>query len=191
MRFRIKALDEVTTPRTYSDQFYFELYDYYDLESGEPVPDKIKNLPPMNTSLGTIVKIDYPIINNIFTLAGRKGLHDKYVEAGKKAFVRNGNYTHPVKNWKSSIEEWSPMKYVEECLKILQYRGAGFKSPEELIEFKSKYYDFNILASFAGNLNYPAIDYRDNQQEGLHRAIFAMNEGLNSIPVIVIKPVKR
>lgn len=190
MRYRIryKASDSLKE-RTYLDQDRYELYDLYDLvDSDEKVPEKVASAPIIQENdRRVMVKIDYPVESGLFTLEGKTGVHINYVEAGRKAFVRGGRYVHPVKGWHSRIVFMSPLEYIEACHRMFQSRGLD-KTLEDLIDYKSSEYDIDsVFESKVGDLNYCVIDYRDMQQEGLHRAIFAMNRNVKSIPVTIIQ----
>lgn len=174
---------------TYADLDYIELYDHYDLVAKEPVPEMLLEAKEVKRGNTTItVDIDYPVVAGIFTLDGKKGAHFSYIEAGKKAFVRNGEYKHPDKGWSSEIVMMSPTEYIEACLKIFKKRGGPRRTVDELIEVKENEYDlFDVFDPLAGNLNYPVLELNKNQQEGLHRAIYAMRKGVKLIPVVVIR----
>lgn len=183
----IKAHDEADH-HTYSDQKYYELYDAYDLGENEKVPSMILDMPVLKETAQTIyVKMNYPVVGEIFTLNGEKGAHSSYVEAGKKAFVRGGKYVHPSKGWSSKIVMMPPMVYIEECWIIFRGLGADKRSVEDLIQYKESEYDLDkVFGPLAGDLNYPVLDYKRKAQEGLHRAIYALRRNIKAIPVVVI-----
>ena len=187
VKFKIKARDE-TEQYTYSDQDYIEVYDAYDLGAKEPVPQIILDSNVRKVGRSTkYVDINYPVVSQIFNLNGKKGAHFSYVEAGKKAYVRGGRYSHPVKGWRSKIVMMTPMEYIEECFKIFKRLGSTRLDVEDLIRTKESDYDlFKVFDPLVGDLNYLVLEYRRNAQEGLHRAIYAMRKNIDKVPVIVI-----
>jgi hypothetical protein len=174
---------------TYEDQAYVEIFDSYDYNSGEPVPSTIRNARQMNRGpfgSGDRVFIEYPIVRGLWSLSGKIGNTPFDEEAGKKAFVREGMYKHPTKGWYSGIVMMSPRDYVRATAEMFNARGLNI-TPEEVIKRRRVNYDFKAKFSGEhGNLFYPVLDYRTNQQEGLHRVIYAMDLGETRIPVIVI-----
>ena len=174
--------------KTYKDQAMYEVYDYYDLESGEPVPDFILSAEVLKENKYAVqVQIDYPVIDGIWNLNGSAGSCPAYTEAGKKAFVRDNYYDHPVKGWTSHVVVMSPLDYIEACAELFSRRGQGFTA-EDLIENRLDDYDLDkVFKPLMGDLFYPTIDYNRQGQEGLHRAVWAMMNDIENIPVVIIE----
>lgn len=175
---------------TYKDQDGTEIYDLYDMRHHEQLPLIIEDSEIIDNSdpYRLQVFIDYPTVSGMFSLAGDIGRSYFDAEAGKKAFVRNNIYRHPEKGWSSRITLWHPLTYIEECLLSFQRRGSNVKTVEELIESRVVDYDLEgVFKPLEGQIFYPSIDYRDDSQEGLHRAVYALMKGIDYIPVIVIK----
>jgi hypothetical protein len=176
---------------TYIDQDNTELYDNYDRFHGDsPVPQMLLDAEVVAQDKYNQIKvfIDYPIEGSIFCLGGDVGRSTVDAEAGKKAFVHKGRYNHPVKDWSSSISYWHPLTYIEECLLLFQRKGATVKTIEELIESRVVDYDLEeVFGPLEGELFYPVIDYIHEDQEGLHRAVYALIKDIDLIPVIIIK----
>lgn len=170
--------------KTYQDQENFELYDAYDLEANEEVPEMIQNADVIR---GNVVYIDYPVVNGTWSLEGEKGRTSFYGEAGKKAFVRNDYYFHPYKKWSSRIVYMTPLEYIEASAKVFSNLGREINA-EELIEDRFEDYDLeSVFEKLRGDLFYLVIDERRNTQEGLHRAIWAMMNEEEVVPVIMIE----
>jgi len=185
-RFGFKAQDD-TPKRTYMDQRMIEVYDLYDKKSGESTPQVILDSPEIGEQYGSIqVRIKYPIYQGIFTLNGGIGNASQFVEAGKKAFVRGGTYTHPEAGYTVELKEMTPMEYAEECRKMFVSRGGVEETLEELLDSRTDY-DVMSFDRVAGNIFPPVIDYFRKDQEGLHRAIYAQKKGLEKIQVVVIR----
>lgn len=178
---------------TYVDQKGVEIYDGYDLNSGEPIPVLIQEAIDKGKEKRGVVTIDYPVVNGIWSLNGI-GRTPFDEEAGKKAFVRGGYYEHPAKEWRSQLEFMTPYEYIEACADLFTDRRRDGKiiTPEILIEHRLGDYDVvEVFNKHVGNIFYPNIDYKFGGQEGLHRAIFAMMVNQEKIPVIVIYSDKR
>lgn len=180
---------------TYTDQSRTELYDVYDIRA-ERTPRILETAEVINESpSGKTVYIDYPIINGIWHLDSELGSCPNYMEAGKKAFVRNGTYYHPEKVLWVNIEMMEPYEYIKRCAKLFtnlrnMYKNDGkIVTPEELVESRLSDYDLNeVFNKHIGNIFYPVLDIRGRGQEGLHRAIWAlMNYEKEDIPVIIIE----
>jgi hypothetical protein len=169
--------------KTYLDQSQVELYDLYDLEANEKTPAMLLSAQVIRKGKwADTIRIEYPVIDNTWSLAGQKGQAPAYEEAGKKAFVRGGVYKHPTKGWTSHIIEMSPLEYIEACADMFKV------SAEDLIETRLDDYDLNaVFNPLKGDIFYLAIDYKRNTQEGLHRAIWAMSNSMEEVPVIIIK----
>jgi hypothetical protein len=177
----------------YKDQSYTEIYDRYDLYSGEPVPTMILNARVLNEKEkygSRIVHIDYPD-DGYFTLNGRIGNAHNYEEAGKKAFVRGGFYAHPEKGWQCRLVEMDPYDYVDLCAQMFSERfDKAIILPEELIQKRLKDYDLEEVFGMGGIFP-PGIDFFHKGQEGLHRAIYAITVDIPVIPVIIIEEKKQ
>jgi len=188
IKVRVKARDEEKEYYTYVDQDHIEVYDAYDLGAKEPVPKLLLDAHVRKQGKSAMyINIDYPTIGQIFNLNGKRGAHFTYVEAGKKAFVRGGKYKHPVKNWRSKIVMMTPMEYITECYNIFNRKGNGPKSIEDLIAHKEREYNlFKVFDPLVGDLNYLVLEYKNNSQEGLHRAIYALRKNIDKVPVVVI-----
>jgi hypothetical protein len=178
---------------TYKDQSFTEIYDGYDLQH-EPLPEVIGKATVTREQNNTrYVYINYQS-DGIWNLDGIVGKASWYEEAGKKAFVRGGQYKHPTKGWTSEIVYMTAYDYIEACAKMFSARVfSGNEKPvtaEKLIKMRLKDYDLEeVFSSAQGQIFYPVIDYKDKAQEGLHRAIwFMMSYDANEeIPVIVIR----
>lgn len=172
----------------YKDQNGFELYDHYDQEANEAVPEMILNAPVIresNDGRSSTVRIDYPVVSG-FTLAST---YDgaNVTELGRKAFVRGGKYKHPYKGTEVVIEEMSPTKYLIRAHMLLQSVGSKLNF-EEMIEFKLEGYDLNEkISPYEGKMFYPYINYANRNQEGIHRALWAEEKRFSTIPVIIIR----
>lgn len=170
--------------KTYQDQEFYEIYDNYDLESGEEVPEMIQNARVIREG---VVDIDYPVVNGIWSLEGEKGRAPFYGEAGKKAFVRNDYYFHPYKKWSSRIVYMTPLEYIEAAADIFSNADRVI-TPEILIASRVDDYDLNkVFNPLKGDLFYLVLDERRGTQEGLHRAVWAMMNEDEVVPVIVIE----
>ena len=170
--------------KTYQDQENFELYDVYDLEANEEVPDMIQNADVLREG---VVNIDYPVINGIWSLEGEKGRTSFYGEAGKKAFVRDDYYFHPYKKWSSRIVYMTPLEYIEASADLFSNADRTV-SPERLIRSRLDDYDLDeVFEPLKGDLFYLVLDERRKTQEGLHRAIWAMMNDDEVVPVIIIE----
>lgn len=170
--------------KTYQDQENFELYDAYDLEANEEVPDMIQNADVLREG---VVDIDYPVVNGIWSLEGEKGRTSFYGEAGKKAFVRDGYYFHPYKKWSSRIVYMTPLEYIEASADLFSNADRTI-TPERLINSRLDDYDLDeVFGPLKGDLFYLVIDERRKTQEGLHRAIWAMMNDDEVVPVIIIE----
>jgi len=174
--------------KKYIDQNGTELYDAYDAEANEETPKMLSEAQVLIEGKYTDkVKIDYPVINNIWTLDGDKGSTPFYSEVGKKAFVRKGFYAHPFKGWSSLIVTMTPLEYIEEAARLFSKKGQKVKA-EDLISGRLEDYDLNeVFNPLKGDLFYPMIDRRYGSQEGLHRAVWAMMNEEESIPVVIIE----
>ena len=170
----------------YKDQNGYEIYDWYDLESKEPVPAMIDDAEIISSNdNSTKFRIDYPVIN-CFTLAST---YDGVIvtEQARKAFVRGGYYKHPIKRYLIELTTMDPTTYLARAHSLLKSRGSKL-SFEELIAFKMDGYDLDTkIAPYKGQMFYPYLNYKDQNQEGIHRALWAIKEGYNEIPVIIIK----
>lgn len=174
--------------KTYLDQSQTELYDLYDLEANEKTPDMLLNANVIRAGKwSNVVEIDYPLIDGIWSLAGTKGSTSAYAEAGKKAFVRNGAYRHPVKNWSSHLLQMAPLEYIEACADIFSMTGRTIDVSDLIKQRMDDYAPQTVFNSLVGDLFYLVLDYKKKTQEGLHRAVWALLEELEDIPVIVIK----
>lgn len=173
--------------KKYVDQYQSELYDNYDLEAQEKTPQMLLDAEITKEGNRTnVVFIDYPIINGIWALDGKIGSAPAYEEVGKKAFVRNGLYKHPSKGWESYIIGMTPLEYIEACAEMFSKRSVI--TADELIETRVDDYDLDaVFGSHIGDIFYLVIDYRRNTQEGLHRAIWALQNSITEVPVIIIK----
>lgn len=174
--------------KTYQDQENFELYDAYDLEANEEVPDMIKNAEVVREGRRTdVIDIDYPVVNGIWSLEGEKGRTSFYGEAGKKAFVRNDYYFHPYKKWSSRIVYMTPLEYIEASAEVFSDAERTI-TPERLIQSRIDDYDLDkVFEPLKGDLFYLVIDGRYKTQEGLHRAVWAMMNDDEVVPVIIIE----
>lgn len=188
-KFIFESADNNERLNLYRDQDDIELYDLYDYGIKEPTPEMLKNAEVIKESgdgWRKKVYIDYPY-DGYFSLNGRLGRTDGYIEAGKKAYVRDNYYEHPEKDWKSKIVTIEPYEYIEMCFDMFnKYRDAGLTSIEKFIEARASEYDLEQVFG-QGDIFLPTIDYRYNQQEGLHRAIFAMMIDIPEIDVIIIE----
>ena len=173
--------------KTYIDQNQAELYDIYDFEANEPVPQMLLEAKVIRQGKSVdVIQINYPVVDGTWTLEGRLGRALAYEEIGKKAFVRNGFYEHPVKGWESYIVLMSPLEYIEACAELFSKNEEV--TVEDLIETRIDDYDFEeVFTKGQGQIFYLVIDYKRNTQEGLHRAIWALEKNLETVPVIVIK----
>lgn len=185
MRIKVKAADNER--KTYEDQRMVELYDYYDLEAGEAVPKMLTEARLKKEGKRTVVVgLDYQVKNG-FSLNGKKGQTSFYEDAGKKAYVRGGYYKHPYKDYEVFIEMMEPIEYIELCAKMFSKRGEHITALE-LVSGREKDYDLEeVFGNSEGDIFYPAINYISNGQEGIHRAMWAMDRGYKEIPVIIIK----
>ena len=181
MKARIKTSDGKPYT-TYKDQRGTEIYDNYDLQSNETVPQMIEDAIVNDESK---VTIDYPT-DGMFNLNGDAGYATAFGEWGKKAYVRGGGYRHPTKEYSVRLTRMRPMEYIERCYNIFKSNGRQMSSIENFIKGRELDYDLSeVFGPLEGNISYPVIDYVDKGQEGLHRAIYAMNKGIDLIPVIV------
>lgn len=172
--------------KKYIDQSQSELYDNYDLEAKEKTPQMLLDAEIVKEGSRTnLVYIDYPTISGIWSLEGRAGRTSAYEEMGKKAFVRGGFYKHPIKKWESAIIGMSPLDYIKACAEIFSKREIV--TVEDLIEQRLESYDLDeVFNSLVGDIFYPVLDYTRNTQEGLHRAVWALQNEIDELPVIVI-----
>lgn len=170
----------------YQDQDYVEIYDVYDNNNDVPVPDIIKNAEVIDKrDRSAIVKIDYPIVDGMWSLQSNLGSASMYEEWGKKAYIHGGKYVHPEKGFTVEIREMSPYEYLEECVEMFRVINDADISVDQLIQ--SRRLDYDLEQVFGGPvfMFYPLIDYRGGQ-EGIHRAIYAMDNDIGTMPVIVV-----
>lgn len=172
--------------KKYIDQNQSELYDNYDLEANEKTPQMLLDAEVIKEGNRTdVIFIDYPTISGIWSLEGRAGQTAAYEEMGKKAFVRGGRYRHPAKKWESAIIGMSPLDYIKACAELFSERGNV--TVEDLIEERLENYDLDeVFGSLIGDIFYLVLDYTRNTQEGLHRAVWALQNEIDEVPVIVI-----
>lgn len=174
---------------TYKDQSFTEIYDSYDLKHG-PLPKLIEKATILKEKDNVrFVEIDYKS-DGTWNLDGLVGKASWYEEAGKKAFVRGGQYKHPTKGWTSEIVYMTAYAYIEACANIFSSKDGTNITAEKLIKNRLKDYDLEkVFGIDEGQIFYPVLDYNGNGQEGLHRSIwFMMSYGEDEeMPVIVIK----
>ena len=187
MKINIKAKDEKDYT-TYTDQRGTEIYDNYDMGEDLPLPDLIKNGEVLQEARrGKQVMINYPTVG-MFNLNAKHGYTTDDAEKGKKAFLHGGNYTHPVKEYSVRIEMMSPMDYIERCFAMFNSNGKQrVDTVEHLIAGREEDYDLDeIFGPLKGDIFYPMIDYDYGSQEGLHRVIYALQQNIQTVPVIVV-----
>lgn len=186
-RFLKESIRQLQGKFTYKDQDYTEIYDLYDLRH-EGLPAMIAEaelLQENNWSRQVI--IDYPN-DGIWNLNGNVGKASFYAEAGKKAFVRGGQYVHPEKGWSSFIAYMTAYEYIVACAKLFSRNGKRV-TPEQLIKQRVGDYDLDLVfGESVGQIFYPVLDIKGQGQEGLHRAIwFMMSYDEEPMPVIIIE----
>jgi len=80
-----------------------------------------------------------------------------------------------------------PSQYIEEAKDLYKFLDYS----EEEIENRLKTIRVDkldkLFDSQAGNLFLPYLDYKVNDQDGLHRALYAWNKNIEEIPVLVIE----
>lgn len=180
-------MDDKKKVMLYKDQELVELVDLYDIKYESRTPKMILDAEVLYEGKHSkVVRIDYPVIDGVWTLGGKAGRCFACEEYGKKAFVRNNKYRNREKNYVAEIEFMEPYDYISRCARIFMKRGS-FSSPEEIIESRIDDYDLNaIFDNREGDIFYPVLDYKDNSQEGLHRAIWSLKKyGKKQMPVIV------
>lgn len=173
--------------RTYVDQNYTEIYDTYDLRSGNPVPQMILDAEDSGDELHgkDVVHIDYPVIDHTWSLNGSVGRASWYEEVGKKAFIHGGEYVHPEKDYTVRIVMMEPEEYINKCVENFNRFGAEVTF-DHIVEDRMRDYNLDeVFGPSVGHIFYPVLEINGGQ-EGLHRAIWAMREGYEEIPVIVI-----
>ena len=173
--------------KNYKDQQGTEIYDNYDRRHGEgPVPQILldKTEGDLEAFGNETVHIEYPF-DGIWALDGQIGYATWYAEQGKKAFIHGGFYEHPVKDYTVAIEMMYPGDYIEWCIELFNKHQGTFER-EEIIDRRREEYDAEaIFGPERGNISYPVIE-TNCHQEGLHRAIWALDQGITEIPVIII-----
>ena len=187
MKVKLKTIDEKDYT-TYMDQRPTEIYDLYDMRNDLPVPDAIQKAEILNESNhGKKVMINYPTVG-MFNLNGKHGYTGSDGEKGKKAFLHGGTYAHPEKGYTVRIQMMSPMDYIERCFALFNSNGRQkVDTIEHLIAGREEDYDLDeVFGPLKGELFYCMIDYDHGGQEGLHRAIYALQQNIPEIPVIVI-----
>jgi len=176
-------------PKTYLDQEQVELYDNYDKESEETVPAMLEEARVIRDSKYVkVVDIDYPVVNGTWSLAGKKGRSSYHEDAGKKAFVRNDYYVHPYKGWTSRIVYMTPLEYIQESADIFSRTSDKEVTVDELVKDRISNYDLDaVFGPLKGNLFYLVLDKSRGNQEGLHRAVWAMMNDEEVVPVVIIE----
>src|SRR5690606_8125100 len=173
---------------TFMDQESYQIYDVYDIQNEGVVPEMIEDLEVKKSRFdGYIVNIDYDKVNG-FTYGSTRLMHGSlWNELQRKAYVRGGKFKSVRRGVTVENVLMSPSEYIERCVKIFNIKGNKDISYESLIEDKKKDYDIvNAFTSHHGNIQAPVIDYKNLEQEGLHRSIYALEKGIEKIPVTVI-----
>lgn len=171
----------------YIDQEGDTVFTEQDVRQGKDVPSIILDSPRVERKGYVIVNINYPTYEGYFTLTGKVGHAHGYVGQGKLAYVNGGKYEHRDRRWSSEIIMMSPSEYIMRVHNMSKEKGSKL-SLEELIEWKLSNYDIKeVFSPKKSDISPIVIDYKYNQQEGMHRALFAQMIGLKEIPVIVIR----
>lgn len=190
MRLKVKLKTQDNKEYLYIDQNEVQLYDEYDLKSGESVPKIILESKIIKEKDNVrYVKIDYES-DGIWNLDGLIGKATWYEEAGKRAFIHGGQYKHPTKGWTSEIVYMTAYEYIEACAGIFSNTSGTNVTAKGLIKNRSKNYNLEeVFGPDQGQIFYPVLDYKGNGQEGLHRSIWFMMSYSEDeeMPVIIIK----
>jgi len=167
----------------YRDQDNIIIYSLYDESIGLAVPSIIQLAQVINqTDVYTMVQINYPVIDGIWTLAGTIGDPDNdWKMLGRKAYVFDGRYSTEHGEIIATIETWDALEYLQESAD--QFRT----DVTEMVDKWSSQYDLEaVFTPVKGNIFIPVICNNTSTQEGLHRTIWALNNDIDEIPVIVI-----
>lgn len=186
---KIKAQDDDQSYTTYWDQNFIEIYNLYDLREEEPVPQAILDAEVIEYDERADkkkVQLDYKL-DDVFTLnSGSLGHSVYYSTMGRKALLRGGNYKHPHGHEGYRIEYMTPESYIKRCYDMFKAKGRINIDLDTFIARREDDYDLDeVFGPAKGNIFAPAIEYKQGGQEGLHRAIWAMRNGIAKLPVII------
>lgn len=98
--------------------------------------------------------------------------------------ISNSKYYSEIKNMKAKVVHMSPESYIKRAAKIL---GRSYDQV-----YQSRNYDRNVIEDLKTKMEKgvelytPVLNYKDNAQEGIHRAIAAIELGITIIPVIEV-----
>lgn len=170
--------------KRYLDQDRYPIYT--ETKDNPHIPPMVANAKEIGRSRWNentiVVDINYPVVGEIFTLEGKKGEHNWYVEVGRGIFVGNEKYLAI-----GEIKMMDPIDYLNACHRMYQKNGSQ-RTFEETVNLKTSQYDIlEVMRPLEGDLNYPVLDYKSNNQEGFHRCLYAIYRGIRSVPVIIIR----
>lgn len=100
-------------------------------------------------------------------------------------YNKNPTYFEKEKQISANVKNMTPDEYIDAAVKILQDLNPG-ATKESILKTRD---DFGYLRKeiAAGKpIGMPYLDYKRNQQEGLHRALLAKEMGISDFPVQVI-----
>lgn len=114
------------------------------------------------------------MMNNIFDPKGMPYMNEAVYKIVQE-FDEEGIY----------FTEMSPMEYIEACTHIIPDVSANDLMKMRMTDKAS--FKHIAEAAEAGTLTIPVLDFKHNKQNGIHRAMWCLTKGIETIPVLVIE----